>query len=145
MLKSVGAKTEPWGTPFLRRRSRLTCPPIAYLQSTIPLHTGLWLQRLLCVTVALNWLITLHILLIWHHLTIKSSPTWKKNTSLRSSIGPMMKSYLQLRTFSRIRMRTSIPRESKRCNTTPTDEVCGSQERPCWKINHIWSNSTIAS
>ena len=25
----------------------------------------------------LNWLITLHILLIWHHLTIICSPTWK--------------------------------------------------------------------
>ena len=36
-------------------------------------------QWLLCVTVALNWLITLHILLIWHHLTIFCSPTWKKN------------------------------------------------------------------
>ena len=33
------------------------------------LHTSLWLQWLLCMTVALNWLITLHILLIWHHLT----------------------------------------------------------------------------
>ena len=32
------------------------------------LHTILWLQWLMCVTVALNWLITLHILLIWHHL-----------------------------------------------------------------------------
>ena len=32
------------------------------------LHTSLWLQWLLCVTVALNWLIIHHILLIWHHL-----------------------------------------------------------------------------
>ena len=30
----------------------------------------LWLQWLMCVTVALNWLITLHILLIWYHLTM---------------------------------------------------------------------------
>ena len=34
------------------------------------LHTSLWLQWLLCVTVALNWLISLHILLTWHHLII---------------------------------------------------------------------------
>ena len=39
------------------------------------LHTNLRLQWLLCVTVALNWLITLHVLLIWHHLTIFYSPT----------------------------------------------------------------------
>ena len=37
------------------------------------------LQWLLCVTVALNWSITLHILLIWHHLTMFCSPTWTKN------------------------------------------------------------------
>ena len=42
---------------------------------TMLLHTSLWLKWLLCVTVALNWLITFHILLIWHHLTIFCSPT----------------------------------------------------------------------
>ena len=41
----------------------------------------------------------------------------KKHTWLGSSIVPMMRSYLQLRTFSRIRMRAFIPRESKCCNT----------------------------
>ena len=82
---------------------------------TIHLHTSLWLQWLLCVTVALNWLITLHILLIWHHLTIFWSPTCK-HTWL-GSIRPMMRSYLQLRTFSRIRMRAFIPRVSKHCNS----------------------------
>ena len=30
-----------------------------------------------CVTVALNWLITLHILLIWQHLIIFCSHTWR--------------------------------------------------------------------
>ena len=44
------------------------------------------------------------------------SPTWK-NTWLGSSVGLMMRSYQQFRTFSRIRMRASIPQESKRCNT----------------------------
>ena len=39
------------------------------------------------------------------------------NTWLRSSIGPMTRSNLQLRTFSTIRIRASIPQESKRCNT----------------------------
>ena len=38
------------------------------------LHKIVWL---LYVTVALNWLISLHILLIWHHLTTSCSPTWK--------------------------------------------------------------------
>ena len=44
---------------------------------TMLLHTRLRLQWLLCVTVGLIWLITLHILLTWHHLTILCSPTWK--------------------------------------------------------------------
>ena len=30
MLKSMGASTEPWGTPFLRRRGRLTCPSLVF-------------------------------------------------------------------------------------------------------------------
>ena len=55
---------------------------------TMLLHTGLWL---LYVTVALNWLITLHILLIWHHLTIHHH---------EKTLGWVMtKSYLQLRIF----------------------------------------------
>ena len=61
---------------------------------TMLLHTSLWLQLLMCVTVALNWLITHHILLIWHHQTIFCSPTCKK-TPLgweAVSIGPMMRS-----------------------------------------------------
>ena len=48
--------------------------------------------------------------------SIFCSPTWK-NTWLGSSIGPMIRPYLQFRTFSRIRMRASIPQESKCCNT----------------------------
>ena len=28
---------------------------------------------------------------------------------------------------------------------SPMEEVCGSQGRLCWKMSHIWSNSTIAS
>ena len=77
-------------------------------------HTSLWLQWLLCVTVTLKWLITLHLLLIWHRLTI-SVPQHKNPTWLGSSTGPFMRSFLQLRTFSR--MNASIQRESKRCNT----------------------------
>ena len=44
-------------------------------------------------------------------------PQHKKKTWLGSSIGRIMRSYLQVRTFSRIRMRASIPRKSKHCNT----------------------------
>lgn len=37
------------------------------------LLTSRWLQSFLCLTVALNWLITPFILLVWHHPTISSS------------------------------------------------------------------------
>ena len=29
-LKSMGASTDPWGTPFLRRRGRLACPSLVF-------------------------------------------------------------------------------------------------------------------
>ena len=75
------------------------------------------MQWLLCLTVALKWLITLHILLSCHHLTVFCSPTWtKRNIWLGNSIGPTMRSYLQLRTF-RGSGWDLLPRESKRCNT----------------------------
>ena len=57
-----------------------------------------------------------------------------------SSIRSMMRSYLQLRTFSRIRMRASIQElqnQWKKCVDHRVDYVK--------KINHIWSNLTIAS
>ena len=76
------------------------------------LHTSLWLQ---CVTVFFNWLITFHILLIWHHLNIFCSPTWQNPHLIGKQY--WTNHYLQLRTYSRIRMRVSMPRESKRCNT----------------------------
>ena len=47
------------------------------------------------------------------------------------------------RLFSRIRMRASIPRESKHCNTDGRSVWTAGDI--CWKINHIWSNSTFAS
>ena len=65
---------------------------------TMLLPTSLWLPWLLCVTVALNWFITLHIFLIWHHLILFCSPTWQY-TWLGSS------------------MRASLPQNSKCCNT----------------------------
>ena len=48
--------------------------------------------------------------------------------------GPMKKSYLQLMTFSRIRMGASIPRESKRCNTDGRSDVWTAGETICWKL-----------
>ena len=64
-------------------------------------------------------------------------PTWKQqtNTWLGSSIRLMMRSDQQFRTFPRIRMRASIPRESKHCNTDGRNVWM--QGRLCWKINHI--------
>ena len=78
----------------------------------------MWLQRLLCVTAALNWLITLHILLIWHHLTIYCSPTWKTNKHLagKQYIGPVMRSAV-IEDLFEDQDECFIPRESKRCNT----------------------------
>ena len=112
---------------------------------TMLLHTILWLQWLLCMTVAWKWLITLHVLLIWHHLNIFCFPTMKKHlagvgeqkiVSNRSSIGPTMRSYLQLgEDFLELLYATLM------------EEECGLQGRlhVCWKTNHIWSNSTITS
>ena len=63
----------------------------------------------MAAAVALHWFITLHILLTWHHLTIFCSPTWKTpHLAGKQYSRPMMRSYLQLRTFSRIRMRACI-------------------------------------
>ena len=90
-----------------------------------------------CMTVALTWLITLHILLIWQHLTMFCSPTWKKkhlagkqyhtNDEVISAVEDF---------FLRIRMRASIPWESKQLQHQ-MEEVCGLQGRLFWKINHI--------
>ena len=85
------------------------------LTMTMLLHTSLWLQWLLCVTgIELN-LVDYPPYSPDLAPSIFCSPTWK-NMLLGSSIGPMMRSYLQLRTFSRIRMRASTPRECKCCN-----------------------------
>ena len=88
---------------------------------TMLLHTSLWLQWLLCLTVALNWLWSPSIFPWFGTIWLFSVPQHEnknKNTWLENSIGPMMRSYLQLRTFSRIRMKgASVPWESKHCNT----------------------------
>ena len=56
------------------------------------------------------------------------------------SIGPMIRSYSQLRTFWRIRMRASLPQESKCCNT---------DGKSVWTVGETMlknlSNSPIAS
>ena len=61
---------------FQRQPGKLT-KESCFTRTILP-HPSLWLQWLLCVTLAFNLLITLHILLIWHHLTTFCSPTWKK-------------------------------------------------------------------
>ena len=106
------------------------------------LHTSLWLQWLLCVTVSFNWLITFHILLIWHHLNIFCSPTWQNPTWLGSSIWPII-----ICSWGLIRgsgWEFLCQRESKRCNTDGRS-VWIAGETIMLKINNIWSNSTIAS
>ena len=59
-----------------------------------------------------------------------------KNIWLRRSIGPMMRSYLQLRIFSRIRIRGFIPREFKPCNTD--GRRVWSTGRLCWKFHILY-------
>ena len=66
-------------------------------------------------------------------------PNMKKPTWLGSSIGPMMRSCLQLRTFLRIRMKASIYHRNPSTSTS-IEEVCGWQARLWLKINHILSN-----
>ena len=64
-------------------------------------------------------------------------PNMNKKHLAGSSIGRMIRSlYLHLSTFSRIMMRASIPRESKRYNTDGR-RLCGPQGRLCCKTNHI--------
>ena len=57
--------------------------------------------------------------------------------------GLIMRSYLQLRTFSRIRMKASIPRESKCCNTD--GRSVWTAEETMLKTKPLWSNSTISA
>ena len=83
---------------------------------TMLLHTSLWLQWMMCVTVAFE--------LVDHPpyspdlapSDYSLFPTMKKRLAGKQYRTTMW-SYLQLRTFSRIRMRASIPQESKHCNT----------------------------
>ena len=49
MLKSMGASTDPWGTPFLRRRGRLACPSLVFrmkLRLEMMVHDGM--QEIKC-------------------------------------------------------------------------------------------------
>ena len=98
------------------------------------LHTSLWLQWLLCLNVALNWLIIFHIILIWHHLTIFCFPTWK-NIWLGSSIRPRWGYICSWWLFQGWELRYHRNPSA----ATPMEEVYGLQGRLCWKINHIWS------
>ena len=113
----------------------------SYFTRTMLLHTRLWLESLLCVT--LNWFITHHILLIWHHLTICCSPTWK--TLRWEAVSDRWWGHISSwGLFPRIRMRAFIIHGSPSA-ATPMEDVFGTQGRLCWKQNYIWSNSIIAS
>ena len=71
------------------------------------------------MTVVLNWLITLHILLTWHHLTNLCFPTWKnpKIFGWEAVSDRWWGHICSWGHFRRTRMRAFIPQESKRCNT----------------------------
>ena len=68
---------------IFRRRPGKLKKGILFSPGQCSCTTSLLWQWLLCKTVALIWLITLHILLIWHHITIFCSHTWQ-NTWLGS-------------------------------------------------------------
>ena len=71
-----------------------------------------------------------------------------KNTWLGGSIGPMMMSNLQLRFFCtiiRMGMMGASIYDVNPSASTRMEEVWEPQERPCWKENHVWSNSPVAS
>ena len=105
---------------------------------TMLLHTSLWLQRLLCVTVTLNWLITL---LSWHHLTVFFSPTWKKQQHLagkqnraNDEVIYAVEDFLKGSGWELLYHRNPSA-------ATPMEEVCGLQGRLYWKwttFGQIW-------
>ena len=127
---------------FRERPGKLTKGGLFH-KDNLPAHEHVVAMAAVCVTVALNWLFALHILLIWHHPTIFCSPTWKKKKKkkkkkiawLGNSIGPMMRSYLQLRTLSRIRMRVGY--HGNPSVATMMVEVCEPRGRLCRKTRHI--------
>ena len=99
------------------------------------LHIYLRLQWLLCVTVALNWLITLHILLIVHHPTIFCSPAcilkkilagkrYRTDREVISSVEDVFED--QDESFNLYNENPSA--------ATPMEEVCGPQGRLCLKL-----------
>ena len=89
---------------------------------------------------SLNWLITLHILLIRHHLF--SVPQHEKHLAGKQhwtddKVISAVEDFFLGSGWELLYHRNPSA-------ATPMEEVCGPQGRLCWKIN-IWSNLTIAS
>ena len=93
------------------------------------LYTSPWLQWLLCVTMDLNWLITLHILLIWQHLFSVPqhektlgweavSDQWQGNICSGDLLGGSGWELLY---------------HGNPSAATPMEELCGPQGSLCWK------------
>ena len=100
---------------------------------TMLLGTSLWLQSLLCVTVVLNWMITLHILLIWHHLTIFCSQHDKHFGWEAVSDG-----WCDHNSWGLLRWSGwEVLYHGNPSAATTMEGVCGPQGRLCWKINPI--------
>ena len=102
------------------------------------LHTCLWLQWLLSVlSVALNWLITLHVLLIWHHLTNFYSARWKT----KHLAGKHRTKWGHICSWGLFRESIwEFLYHGNPSAATPMEKVFGPQPqgRLCWKINTIW-------
>ena len=155
--------SSPWVIPeelwkvvpetFRRRPGKLSTVE-SFFTRTMLLHTSLWLQWLLCglwlwtgwPLSTFFWFGTVWLFSVPQHI--------QKNTWLGSIIGPMMWSYLQLRTFSRIRMRASMTtriqalqhRLKRTCVAGGLPQISHTHTQLMLNNKpHIWSNSTIAS
>ena len=99
-----------------------------------PAHKSVLQSWLLCMIVALNWLITLKILLIWQS-SIFCSQTWKQKQQQTTKLGwEAVSDWWWGHICSLVLFWGSgwelliIPKESKRCNTDGRS-ICGQQGR----------------
>ena len=110
---------------FRERPGKLTKGVLFHLDNT-PATPAVVAVAGAYITVALNWLITLHILLIWYHLTIFCSPTWK--TLGWEAVSDRWCHICSLGLFSGVRMR-AFDAGIQALHATPMEEVCEQQGR----------------
>ena len=112
---------------------------------TSPLHTSLWLQWLLCMTVALNWLISLRVLLIWHQLTIFCSPTWKKKLSWWNRTPFVIFPGASQNVSSTTLQSPELLIQCRFIWNETMQLVSGKVELNAWQVSLLWHNSFLVS